>query len=280
MYGGNNIALAKESKINISQLKKQAERGDAKAQNKLGDYFNSIINFSKNKDVCSSSNHKLTIKYYTKAAQKGYVKAQKNLGMFYSEIPCPEYDKGVFWLKKVALKGDIDAQLRLADLYSTGNTDEEFQKAVFWYKKAAQSNDTTAMFNLGQLYSDIKYGHIDYEKAIFWFKKATYLGNSYASLALSDLYFIAENTPETEIERYKKEGMPKDIKKSDQYSRIAAAQGNPEAQFYIGVQYMMGRRVPKDEKKAMEYFKKSCLQNYESGCKAYNGKMNFNDLIY
>ncbi|MDI2113794.1 hypothetical protein [Commensalibacter nepenthis] len=61
---------------------------------------------------------------------------------------------------------------------------------------------------------------------------------------------------------------------------ISANQGNAEAQFTVGAQYMTGRRVPKDEKKAMEYFKKSCLQKYDMGCKAYHGKMNFNDVTY
>lgn len=270
MYGGNNTSLAKESKINIPQLKKQAERGDAKAQNKLGDYYASIIKFPDNKG-CFPYNRKQSIKWYKRAAQQGYIIAQRNLGALYSGMICSD-DKGMYWYKKAALKGDIVSQIRLGYLYYMS---EEFQKAIFWYKKAANTNNTTAMRLLGDVYQEYSY-----DKAIFWYKKAINSGNSDASLALCQLYFIPQDAPEIVKKRYKDDGIPKDLKKSDKYCLISANQGNAEAQFTVGAQYMTGRRVPKDEKKAMEYFKKSCLQKYDMGCKAYHGKMNFNDVTY
>jgi len=270
----NNVALAKESKINISLLKKQAERGDVKAQNTLGDYYNSP-NDVYNSKGCFPYSRKQTIKYYTKAACQGYAKAQKSLGMLYSEIPCPDYDKGIYWLKKVASKGDVEAQMRLGYVYKMSSDVDSLEKAIFWYKKAAKLNNTTAMVNLGKLYEGY-----DYDKAIYWYKKGMALGDAYSSRGLCNLYFISQDTPQEEIERYREEGLFKDNKKSDKYCLISANQGNAEAQFSVGAQYMTGRRVPKDEKKAMEYFKKSCLQKYDMGCKAYHGKMNFNDVTY
>lgn len=270
----SDITLAKESALNISLLKKRAEQGDVKAQNALGDYYNSTPDLTRTQG-CFPYNRRQTIKYYTKAARQGYAKAQKSLGMLYSEIPCSDYDKGIYWLNKVASKGDIEAQLRLGYVYKMSDDVDRLEKAIFWYKKAAKLKNTMAMVNLGKLYEEY-----DYDKAIYWYKKAMSLGNSYGSLALCDLYFIAQNTPEEFKKYYKKKGMPKDNKKSDKYCLISANQGNAEAQFSVGAQYMTGRRVPKDEKKAMEYFKKSCLQKDDMGCKAYHGKMNFNDVTY
>lgn len=268
----SDITLAKESVLNLSLLKKQAERGDVKAQNALGDYYNSTPDLTRTQG-CSPYNRRQTIKWYTKAARQGYTKAQKSLGMLYTQIPCPDYDKGIYWLKKAAPKGDVEAQMRLGYVYYMSSSTVE--KAIYWYKKAARLKNTVAMVKLGKLYEGY-----NYDKAIYWYKKAMSLGNSYGSLALSDLYFIAQNASEEDIKNYQKEGVPKDIKKSDQYSLISANQGNAEAQFSVGAQYMTGRRVPKDEKKAMEYFKKSCLQKDDMGCKAYHGKMNFNDVTY
>ncbi|CAI3956065.1 tetratricopeptide repeat protein [Commensalibacter papalotli (ex Botero et al. 2024)] len=272
IWNNNNIALSKESKINISQLKKQAKRGDAKAENALGDYYDSITRMPVN-EGCFPYNRRQTIKYYTKAARQGYTKAQKSLGMLYTQLPCSEYDKGIYWLKKIAFKGDVEDQMRLGYVYYM--TSNVIEKTIFWYEKAAKLNNATAMLELGRIYE--KY---DYDKAIYWYKKGMALGNAYSSFGLCNLYFISQDTPEEEIKRYKEKGLNKDNKKSDKYCLISANQGNAEAQFTVGAQYMTGRRVLKNEKKAMEYFKKSCLQKYDMGCDAYHGKMNFNDVTY
>lgn len=270
----SDITLAKESVLNLSLLKKQAERGDVKAQNALGDYYNSTPDLTRTQG-CSPYNRRQTIKWYTKAARQGYTKAQKSLGMLYTQIPCPDYDKGIYWLKKVAPKGYVEAQMRLGYVYKMSSDVDSLEKAIFWYKKAAKLNNTTAMVNLGKLYEGY-----DYDKVIYWYKKGMALGDSYSSRGLCNLYFISQDTPKEEVERYREEGLFKDNKKSDKYCLISANQGNAEAQFSVGAQYMTGRRVPKDEKKAMEYFKKSCLQKDDMGCKAYHGKMNFNDVTY
>lgn len=243
----SDITLAKENGLNISLLKKQAERGDAKAQNALGDYYNSITIMPIN-EGCSPYNRRQTIKYYTKAACQGYTKAQKSLGMLYTQIPCPDYDKGIYWLKKAATKGDVEAQMRLGYVYYM--TSSAVENAIYWYKKAARLKNTMAMVKLGKVYEGY-----DYDKEIFWYKKAMNSGDSDASLALCNLYFIPQEAPEIVKKRYEDDGIPKDLKKSDKYCLISANQGNAEAQFTVGAQYMTGRRVPKDEKKAMEYFK-------------------------
>jgi len=46
------------------------------------------------------------------------------------------------------------------------------------------------------------------------------------------------------------------------YAKQAAAQGNPHAQFDLGVMYLQGNGVVKNERLAFNYFHKAARQNY------------------
>lgn len=137
--------------------------------------------------------------------------------------------------------------------YMTSNV---IEKTIFWYEKAAKLNNATAMLELGRIYE--KY---DYDKAIYWYKKGMALGNAYSSFGLCNLYFISQDTPEEEIKRYKEKGLNKDNKKSDKYCLISANQGNAEAQFTVGAQYMTGKRVLKNEKKPWNILRNHAYKN-------------------
>lgn len=286
--GGNTVLVQGKGKgISLSLLKKRAEQGDVRAQTELGDYYYQHIVYPGDDDdkMCSHYTRMRMFRWYTKAARQGYFQAQKKLAMIYSEIPCPDYDKGIYWLKKVGHKGDIEAQLRLAYVYHMGSGEEEDRKSIYWYKQAAKLNNIDAVYLLGKAYEEDK----EYDKAIYWYKKAMNRGDSYGSNALCSLYFVLYNTNEdykkSNDYKWLKASDPKlaalkDIQKSDKYCLIAAQQGNPDAQFSVGARYMTGRRVKKDEKKAMEYFKKACDQKDSSACAAYHGKFDFNNVNY
>lgn len=52
-----------------------------------------------------------------------------------------------------------------------------------------------------------------------------------------------------------------DAAKSATYYGMAAAQGNPDAQYFLGLMYLNGEGIKKEPVKAAEWLKKSALQN-------------------
>jgi TPR repeat protein len=59
-------------------------------------------------------------------------------------------------------------------------------------------------------------------------------------------------------------GVPKDPAKAVEWYRKAAEQGLATAQYDLGNMYNVGRGVPKDQTKAMEWYKKAVDQGDES----------------
>jgi hypothetical protein len=56
----------------------------------------------------------------------------------------------LFWYKKAAEGGHVEAQRILGDFYAEGRaTTGDFKAAVYWYRRAAGQNDTIAMIRLG-----------------------------------------------------------------------------------------------------------------------------------
>jgi len=55
-------------------------------------------------------------------------------------------------------------------------------------------------------------------------------------------------------------GVPKDEKKAVEWFQKAAEQGMPKAQFRLGMMYAQGRGVPQDRAKADEWYKKAADQ--------------------
>lgn len=60
----------------------------------------------------------------------------------------------------------------------------------------------------------------------------------------------------------KGEGVPKDEAKAIEWYQKAAAQGNADAQFKLGMRYFSGVGVPKDEAKSVEWFQKAAAQGH------------------
>jgi TPR repeat protein len=69
---------------------------------------------------------------------------------------------------------------------------------------------------------------------------------------------------------YNGKGIEKDYKKAFNYYTLAANKGNKEAQYNLGIMYLKGEGINKDEIKAKEWFKKSCFNEKQKGCDEYN----------
>jgi hypothetical protein len=116
----------------------KAERGDATAQDSLGQDFSLKQSYSQ------------AAYWYRKAAEQGLASAQDSLGFMYQKgegVP-KNHLQAYDWYSKAALQNSISAKIHLAELFESylyrrdaaGHIIEDkeaFENAVFWYRDAA-----------------------------------------------------------------------------------------------------------------------------------------------
>jgi hypothetical protein len=118
---------------------KLAEQGDAKAQYKLGYFYNAGYGVPEN--------YAEAVKWYRKAAVQGHADAQFSLGFMYNVgRGVPKNDtEAVKWWRKAAEQGLAPAQLNLGDMYRDGyGVPKNDVEAVKWYRKAAEQGNEVA----------------------------------------------------------------------------------------------------------------------------------------
>lgn len=171
----------------IESLKKKAQAGDAKAQNKLGEMYGNVrksaeagdaqvqfvFGFMFDKGIGVPENDVEAVKWYRKAAEQGHVSAQFALGVMYREgVGIPKNDvEAVKWIRKAAEKELAEAQNILGLMYDEGEGAiyEENIKAVTWIRKAAEQGLPVAQHNLGMMYYNGEGVEEDEVEAYAWF---------------------------------------------------------------------------------------------------------------
>ena len=131
----------------LTELRKKAEGGDAKAQNDLGmAYASGRYGLEKNSSLAAQ--------WALSAAKQGHAGAQHVMGIY-----C-EYGTGV--------KKDV-------------------VRAAEWYRKAAEQGWRSAQFKLGGLYESGKGVPLDTEKALEWYRRADKAGHPIAAKKIEAL---------------------------------------------------------------------------------------------
>ena len=87
--------------------------------------------------------------------------------------------------KRVANKGNIEAQYRLGNSYHNGSN---YKNAFYWYKKAANKGHAETQYRLGNLYFYGKGVVKNYKKAFYWYNRAANQGDRDAILRLAYIY--------------------------------------------------------------------------------------------
>ena len=94
-------------------------------------------------------------------------------------------------LRVSAEKGDVEAQLKLADSYYEGDdyvgVSKDLRKAAQWYRKAAEQGVVDAQFNLGVMYGNGEGVPKDAVQAYAWFSLSAAQGDEHAARARTDL---------------------------------------------------------------------------------------------
>jgi TPR repeat protein len=186
-----------------------------------------------------------------------------------------------------ANKGDPEAALKLASLYTTGTgVAKDPAKAFKWRLKAAEQGLVDAQYQVAQDYTAGVGVKPDPEAAFTWFQKAALQGNVDAEVALGLCYKTGEGVDENGVaavkwfreamakgsSRAKFElglcyfegtGVTKDNLQALKLAHAAADEGYPRAQERIGVCYERGQGVEKDVVEAYKWFALAASQDDE-----------------
>lgn len=168
-----NRQFSKDARIITSETKNEsdyrvaAEKGDADAQFKLGEYY--YFNTDAPKD------YEEAVSWIQKAAKQGHADAQGMLGVCY-EIGSGvnlDYKQAVFWYLKAAEQGNANAQYNLGRCYDNGyGVTQDYTQAVSWLQKATKQGSTVAEYNMQGICCENGLGvEKDENMALFWFEE-------------------------------------------------------------------------------------------------------------
>lgn len=237
----------------VQWYEKAALQENADAQFYLGELF--YMGRGINKD------QKKAFEWFEKAAAQGHDRAKEASKMF----------QKIASLVRSANMGDVQAQYDLGKLYYNGDgVDRDYVAAHGWFELAADQGNADAQYHLGVQYHLGQGIKIDYVKAFEWYEKAALQGNIEAQFCLGELLYMAK-------------GVEKSFKKAHEWLEKAAAQGHARAldilrelekdkisnlrkeaesddivsQYKLGMIYIQGKIVDKDDAKGRFWLKKA-----------------------
>ncbi len=155
----------------INILTPLGENGDAKAQQMLGEIYQSGM--GGNKDLAAAR------RWHQAAAEQGVASAQYNLGVmhYYGLGGQLNYTEAEKWYRKASEQGMAEAQFNLGVLYDRGRgLQQNYELALKWYEKAADQGYLQAMHNMAVIFEHGKGVCPDFEKAKHWYSKSAGLG--------------------------------------------------------------------------------------------------------
>jgi len=176
-------------------------------------------------------------------ADHGDPDAQIRLAQMYSSGDGVVKDpvKAAKWHRKAAELGSARGQCLLGLDYAEGTgVKQNMVEALKWIRKAADQGWPSAQFDLGMCYAMGKVPEKSAADAIPWYRKAADQGLPDAESALGNCYLEGV-------------GVPKDIPEGINWTRRAAEKGYAPAQQTLGICYSKGRGVPQDYVQAYKW---------------------------
>lgn len=272
-----------QKSLKINEVKKEAEQGNAAAQNLMG-------NFYKNGEVVTQD-LKQAYDWYSQAASKDNPDAQNSLGSMYVDGEGVEenYTVAMEWFQKSANHNHPLAFYNIGHLYLLGlGVPQDKSQAIFWMQKAADKGLPLAESFIGLEYLKGTNLSQDYQKAFYYLDRAALKDDGPAQLAVANMYFkglfvekdfakagefyglAIKNIPEeskTEIKAFLALHAKKCLQNVkpdgtiiyDLDSCFLASSTNDSAVLHaVGLAYFAGdKSVHKDLKKAFDYFLRS-----------------------
>ena len=202
--------------------------------------------------------YKDALREHKPLSQQPEFKAIKNMVIREAE----ELRLGSFTFEDTTMKDEVDedqevvyrawsSRWEIAEAYQNAkeilseyeNTEEEKAEQVRVLDRLWDVGFTVAAHQLGKCWRDGMGVLPDNKRAELWFRRAAEAGHDFSQYALGKL-----------LQRQKR------MEEVASWYKKAAAQGNPYAAYRLGKLYLMGKDVPKDSAKALEYLNASARQ--------------------
>ena len=111
--------------------------------------------------------------------------------------------QALYWYRKAAEQGHVDAQIQLLESYFYGDEiPQDYVEAAFWAHNAAEQGNSYGQLWLGGFYEKGEVLQQDYSKAAYWYRKAAEVGFPNAKWFLGMLYKSGLGVPQDNSEAY------------------------------------------------------------------------------
>lgn len=242
-YLNNHTSKVSDSET-ISNLRQEANSGDADSAAELGDMYENGHEVTKNM--------KEAAKFYGIASNLGhpicsYRLAQLNL----SGTGVPRNLEKALELFKLASDNNIkSATYEIGRFYEHGIVvDQNYDECVKHYQKAAMKKEFAAMTNLAVLYQVGKGVEQNYKEAFTLLKTAADKGYAHAIYLLGTCYQYGQ-------------GVEKDMSKAIELFIKASSNGDPHAAYQLSQCYLKGVGISKNESEANRYLNQASIQGH------------------
>ena len=186
-------------------------------------------------------------------------------------------------IENLAKEGDIAAQIRLGEMYYSGEGVKKNDKlAVKWFRTAADKNYAEALYKLGFMYENGFGVGKNIDTAMDFYNKAAAQGHNEAQFALGNIWLQREDLEQakrwfdqarasshliasSKASEIESQNLKDPYLKESDYL-ITAANGNPEAMYKLGEKYQEARvragdAVP-DYDTAMYWYRAAANRGY------------------
>ncbi|MCS2611057.1 tetratricopeptide repeat protein [Halomonas dongshanensis] len=172
-----------------------------------------------------------------------------------------DYASALEELRPLAEQGNAEAQYTLGFMYNRGRgVRSNGVEALEWWHRAAEQNHAGALYKIGDVYhnsmNDAFWGiERSREEASEWYILAAGEGSIEAMIQLSNMApFTSEGV---------------------KWNRLAAEEGDAEAQHKLGRRYQHGWGVPTDRVEAIKWFRLAAAQEYTEALFALGAQYEF-----
>lgn len=237
-----------EDKQEINLLEQQADKGNAEAQFKVGNFY------ARGKEIRRC--YKTAFKYYTLSSQQNYPRSFFSLAQLYEEgLGTPKSIEKAFFYYKLA--ADTNSSLlafkKIGEFYEQGlGISKSIPKAIEYYEEAVNQGDITSYLSLAKIYENCeevqskeKANHY-YQKYFLKVKIEADKGDAFSQAIVGRRY---ENGIRVE----------KSLKSALYYYELSEKQNHELGQYYLGNYYAHGKSCEVLEK-AIHYYKLSAEQ--------------------
>lgn len=197
-----------------------------------------------------------SLTFYEKAAKNVVQRMPLSGGNIVHRIRLVDLEENVnhnsYWLEAdliqyyeyLAMKGDVNAQITLGQLYFHGlrGCPKDLRKAKYYFGLASKRDHPTAWGYLGRIFlEDTEVEKTDNSSALNFFNLAAEQNNPIGLTGLGMMYLEGR-------------GVEMDLKKAKTYFSRAADLGWMEGQLQLGVMYLNGVGVKQNFRSALKYF--------------------------